>query len=568
MLAGRLPFQGKSALDLIFQHAYEATPPLASVARGVPAGVAAVVDRLLAKDPGKRFARCAAVREALAALSSRREGGGENSPVARGKNRLAELAGLIAEGEVVRERLTTQGRQVEDPVLTTKLEAQASEQEQQLEALRQERQRVAADAAQREASVSRLLRGIVAGMALVVVVGILVAADAAGLHLFKYARETSLGRLMSGWVLGHPELIITGFLLLVIALANPLLEFLRWTIQCVTAVSPLRSIIREEWQSRAGAGLLGVGLLILALQRFNTELETGVVLVLVAVIVMWVLKPYEAETVAGVTALLREPPALLIITGFLLLVGPALILIGRWVSGLVLGVAVGVVASVVCGALALLRKGSKSAAQDVRQAQRSRVVGWLRDWLTLRRVGQIMAGFGLVVWILAHFNTFPADDVLTLQGPTSRPAFVLAGDLTASGPDDLERLQRSGALAGFDGTFTGIAVKNSGGPGVALVCVSLFDGTNYWNGKAFASRTPVFHRATLTGEKWSCPLRVVTNLAEGKRYTVNTRAIDWLGNRESPGYVQSFQPIAFTGGPGAWIRLSPAATITRPSRSP
>jgi len=66
-LAGRLPFLGSGA-RLLMQHAFEAAPNLADVAPTVPADLAAVVMRLLAKVPGSRFPDAHALAAALAAM--------------------------------------------------------------------------------------------------------------------------------------------------------------------------------------------------------------------------------------------------------------------------------------------------------------------------------------------------------------------------------------------------------------------------------------------------------------------------------------------------------------------
>lgn len=68
MLAGRLPFRGNGA-HLLVQHAHTAPPRLADLAPGVPEDLAALVARLLAKDPDARFADAPAL---IAALESAR----------------------------------------------------------------------------------------------------------------------------------------------------------------------------------------------------------------------------------------------------------------------------------------------------------------------------------------------------------------------------------------------------------------------------------------------------------------------------------------------------------------
>ncbi|MCE9545067.1 MAG: protein kinase [Planctomycetia bacterium] len=68
MLAGRLPFEAATPTAMIFQHAYE--PPLAlrEVAPDVQKPLAAIVARLMAKNPEERYANCEAVQSDLEAF--------------------------------------------------------------------------------------------------------------------------------------------------------------------------------------------------------------------------------------------------------------------------------------------------------------------------------------------------------------------------------------------------------------------------------------------------------------------------------------------------------------------
>ncbi len=54
-LAGQPPFEDRGAVRLVLSHASEPPPRLASLNLGVPAGLQAVHDRMLAKDPALRF---------------------------------------------------------------------------------------------------------------------------------------------------------------------------------------------------------------------------------------------------------------------------------------------------------------------------------------------------------------------------------------------------------------------------------------------------------------------------------------------------------------------------------
>lgn len=72
-LAGRLPFDAALASAVIVQHATEAAPPLRRIAPEVPATLAEVIDRCLAKDPADRYGDGEALAEALAAALAQAE---------------------------------------------------------------------------------------------------------------------------------------------------------------------------------------------------------------------------------------------------------------------------------------------------------------------------------------------------------------------------------------------------------------------------------------------------------------------------------------------------------------
>jgi serine/threonine-protein kinase len=66
--SGRLPFESESAHELIAMHGHERAPAMT----GVPPALAAVIDRLLEKDPDKRYQSATDARDALdASLDSR-----------------------------------------------------------------------------------------------------------------------------------------------------------------------------------------------------------------------------------------------------------------------------------------------------------------------------------------------------------------------------------------------------------------------------------------------------------------------------------------------------------------
>jgi eukaryotic-like serine/threonine-protein kinase len=65
-LAGEAPFEGGDAINKIFRQRLEDPEPLEKKARGVPAAFAAVVRKLMNKEPGERHKDCAELRGDLA----------------------------------------------------------------------------------------------------------------------------------------------------------------------------------------------------------------------------------------------------------------------------------------------------------------------------------------------------------------------------------------------------------------------------------------------------------------------------------------------------------------------
>jgi serine/threonine-protein kinase len=65
MIAGRPPFEGHNAFQLIWKHGNEPAPPLHEHAREVPAELSDVVARALAKEPDERFPSMLALRDAV-----------------------------------------------------------------------------------------------------------------------------------------------------------------------------------------------------------------------------------------------------------------------------------------------------------------------------------------------------------------------------------------------------------------------------------------------------------------------------------------------------------------------
>ncbi|MDA1080693.1 MAG: serine/threonine-protein kinase [Gemmatimonadetes bacterium] len=74
LFSGRLPFEGRTATEVLAKHVTEAAPPLGSLGISVPRKVALIIDRCLAKEPEHRPANADALAEQLGvALEQRRE---------------------------------------------------------------------------------------------------------------------------------------------------------------------------------------------------------------------------------------------------------------------------------------------------------------------------------------------------------------------------------------------------------------------------------------------------------------------------------------------------------------
>jgi eukaryotic-like serine/threonine-protein kinase len=65
-LAGRAPFEGGDVVNKIFKQRMDDPEPLEKVARGVPSSFAAIVRKLMAKDPADRYQDCSQLRGDLA----------------------------------------------------------------------------------------------------------------------------------------------------------------------------------------------------------------------------------------------------------------------------------------------------------------------------------------------------------------------------------------------------------------------------------------------------------------------------------------------------------------------
>ncbi|MDQ3996413.1 MAG: serine/threonine-protein kinase, partial [Gemmatimonadota bacterium] len=81
MLVGESPYAGASAASLIAKHITEPAPPVAKRAPGIPAGLAAAIDRALEKDPASRWPDAASMAQAV------RGGGPSMPPMRRARSR-------------------------------------------------------------------------------------------------------------------------------------------------------------------------------------------------------------------------------------------------------------------------------------------------------------------------------------------------------------------------------------------------------------------------------------------------------------------------------------------------
>jgi serine/threonine protein kinase len=77
LLCGRLPFIGKETTTVIYQHVHEPPPPLCELAPTVPAALASIVEKLLAKSPDDRYQSAADVLAELRAVRAGQPVAGE-----------------------------------------------------------------------------------------------------------------------------------------------------------------------------------------------------------------------------------------------------------------------------------------------------------------------------------------------------------------------------------------------------------------------------------------------------------------------------------------------------------
>ena len=86
LVAGQHPFEGAATPAMLVKHAIEPVPPLRTLVPEVPAGLAAAIDRCLAKEPDARWSSGEALAEVLAAV----EGELAGVPSSTGGDRLLD----------------------------------------------------------------------------------------------------------------------------------------------------------------------------------------------------------------------------------------------------------------------------------------------------------------------------------------------------------------------------------------------------------------------------------------------------------------------------------------------
>ncbi len=119
----------------------------------------------------------------------------------------------------------------------------------------------------------------------------------------------------------------------------------------------------------------------------------------------------------------------------------------------------------------------------------------------------------------------------------------------------------------WSAAFAGTAQDNSGS-GLASVGVSLFNGTDYYNGTAFASPTAVFNAAKLSSSSWIYSIDT-SNFQSDQAYTAASAATDNHGGSEPstiasvllspPPAVSAVAPAAGPHGGGTTVMITGSA---------
>ena len=103
-LSGRFPFESEIASAVLVAHVTKPAPRMASIAPDVPAGLANLVDRCLAKDPAGRYPSCGALDHALAGLSEELAAAARLAPIADTAKKRSGVLVSETEAQAVWER--------------------------------------------------------------------------------------------------------------------------------------------------------------------------------------------------------------------------------------------------------------------------------------------------------------------------------------------------------------------------------------------------------------------------------------------------------------------------------
>ena len=98
LLTGRPPFDGPTPLAVAMAHVRDPLVPLGALRPDLPAGLCRIVDRLLAKEPGERFAGPVDLLHAIAEIEPTVAPGSRHLPSALAWSDSAEWTGVVSEG--------------------------------------------------------------------------------------------------------------------------------------------------------------------------------------------------------------------------------------------------------------------------------------------------------------------------------------------------------------------------------------------------------------------------------------------------------------------------------------
>jgi eukaryotic-like serine/threonine-protein kinase len=99
LLAGHAPFEGDSPLSIAVKHLNDAAKPLDEVRHGIPAGLVAIVEQMMRKDPAHRIQTPLDLMRRIESVSGRNMG-----PIAIGSTTLAPLPATARLQELMGER--------------------------------------------------------------------------------------------------------------------------------------------------------------------------------------------------------------------------------------------------------------------------------------------------------------------------------------------------------------------------------------------------------------------------------------------------------------------------------